>query len=174
MKQILVLFSHVGSGYEQLFTALQNHKNIQGYDSIPINSIESLEFITKQNHKLRNVSSIHMIASVFNHEITFKKAYNLCKFIFWIRDENSIGDIVKKGYDEKNALKYYCFRLRKIYKMSHYGIVNPTNIQIENYLDIKGVNYDITYDKIDISYEVLSKARECYQYYVNKISSCGG
>jgi hypothetical protein len=123
MKKVIFICSHLFSGSNQLYAAMQQNPRIQGYKSKNLNNYESsMNIINLMScrHKANNNSAIFMDEINFNYQISTKNVYSSCKFIYVLRSpEQCIPQIISNfGYRPLNAVRYYTFRLRRICEMA--------------------------------------------------------
>lgn len=191
MNKVLFLVSHLGSGSDQLIEILNSNDRISIYDTnMYYDTPEALNFLFMRNHKLKNTAAIYGDHVLFNHSISTSKLFDFCKFIYFINDaKTSINNIVKNdGYSPDAALRYYCFRLRRMCEMllknknsifiNYDWLKNTDNFEIiENYLGLKSkinkVNL-IEPEPLDIvPYSIIESGQECYErylFYFNKLA----
>lgn len=119
MKRIILVVSHLGAGSASLCYCLAQNKIIQWmqdgiiYDD-PVLSVESI--LTTQ-HRYSEKIGLYINEVLYNYQISHKKVYDACQFIYLVRDPKSSIRIVKPN-DATYALNYYVFRLRRIYEMT--------------------------------------------------------
>lgn len=121
MKKVVFLVSHLGSGSNLLSNILDNNPRIQGFRTgKSYVNFHSLESLTDQPHKLDNTAAIYMDELNFNYNLASKSLYSSCKFIYFIREaRGSLEDLILNyKYYPAAAMRYYCYRLRRICEMS--------------------------------------------------------
>lgn len=116
MAKVLFLTSHLGSGHDILFNLLCENPRIEGYKTgflyeypLTINSLLAYP------HKQRNTAAVYMDELLYNHSLSTKKLYGVCKFIYFIRQPIYSLNI---GLRPDMAVDYYCFRLRRMCEMA--------------------------------------------------------
>jgi hypothetical protein len=90
---------------------------------------------------------------VQNCQISNKSIYDICKFIYLIREPiKALPNIVQKGFSPESAGDYYCFRLRRFCEMA---VKTPGAILItyENLIDenIRKKKYDLIEKKLKLT-----------------------
>jgi hypothetical protein len=88
---------------------------------ISYNHYSSVELLSEQKHKIDDSSAIYMDLLLFNYEFSCTSLYDHCKFIYFIREAKpTLNKIIEDypQYKPETALKYYCFRLRRICEMA--------------------------------------------------------
>ena len=119
MKRVILVISHLGAGSASLCYCLSQNNIIQWvsqgitYDD-PVQSIES---ILATKHKYSEKIGLYINEVLYNYQISHKKVYEACQFIYLVRDPKSSIRIIKPN-DATFALNYYIFRLRRIYEMA--------------------------------------------------------
>jgi len=119
MKRVILVISHLGAGSASLCYCLAQNSIIQWipqgitYDD-PVQSVES---ILATKHKYSEKIGLYVNEVLYNYQISHKKVYEACQFIYLVRDPKSAIRIVKPN-DAVFALNYYIFRLRRIYEMT--------------------------------------------------------
>lgn len=184
MKNILFIVSHLGSGYESLIYSLNKNERID-IKSLQLSYThpEVLDYLYEKGHKLDNSASFYGDLILFNKNFSCKAFYSFAKFIFFINAPiTSLNEICKTNkLNEKEAFKYYSFRLRRIYEMAiscksnfifitNDDLINKRKFDlIENYLNLKS---KLAYPEItnndynSISSDLLKKANDCYEKYL--------
>jgi len=78
-----------------------------------------LEHLFSQGHKSDNAAAIYGDRILFNKNFSCKAFYEFSKFIYVVRSPKSVlNEMIKlENFQETNALRYYQFRLRRIYEM---------------------------------------------------------
>jgi hypothetical protein len=185
LKNILFIVSHLGSGYESLIYSLNKNERID-IKSLQLSYAhpEVLEYLYESGHKLDNSASFYGDLILFNKNFSCNAFYKFSKFIFFINSPlNSLNEICKTDkLSEKEAFRYYSFRLRRIYEMAvnsnnnfvfitYDDLINKTKFSlIENYLNLKNkLSYpeiEISKSKNFISSDLLMKANDCYEKYL--------
>ena len=121
MKKVVFICSHLYSGSNALYEAMNNHSRIQGYSGLN-RYLSCLQLLTlcEFNHKTKNRSAIYMDEIIYNHQISSKEIYKYCKFIYIIRrPEIPINFMISNDKIKSNfALSYYKLRMRRICEMA--------------------------------------------------------
>lgn len=183
MKNILFVVSHLGSGYENLINSLNKNERIDiKFSQLSYTHPEILDYLYDEGHKLDNSASFYGDLVLFNKNFSCKAFYKFAKFIYFINSPhqtlNRICLLNKLG--EKEAFRYYSFRLRRIYEMAyctknaiittHNDLVDCKNFElIENYLNMKGkFSYHFNEEEIEnkISSSLMKQANDCYERYL--------
>ena len=74
MKKVVFICSHLYSGSNALYEAMNNHSRIQGYSGLN-RYLSCLQLLTlcEFNHKTKNRSAIYMDEIIYNHQISSKE-----------------------------------------------------------------------------------------------------
>lgn len=144
MKKVVFICSHVFSGSNQLYAAMQKNPRIQGYKNKNLNFYESsmnLVNLMSMRHKANNNSSIFLDEINFNHQISTKNVYSFCKFIYILRDpDQCLAQMVSSlRYSALGAARYYTFRLRRICEMSR-NTPGAILLTFDDLLDGRGID----------------------------------
>ena len=119
MKNVVFLTSHLGSGSETLIHLLNRNPRLQ-IETISANYTHplDLESLTGMPHKNETTAAYWGDHLVFNFQLGHKALYGLCKFLYMVRPARpSLNEIVAQGYPHLGAVRYYCFRLRRMWDM---------------------------------------------------------
>ncbi len=120
-KQIFIA-THLGAGGSMLVDMISANRRIgrmyrdatQTYTD-PI----ALDYIQRKTLDINPQARMFVDRIVFNHELAHKSFYTDCLFIFLVREpEATIGHLIKLGYTEKSATRYYSYRLRRLCEMA--------------------------------------------------------
>lgn len=121
MKKVVFICSHLYSGSNALYEAMNNHSRIQGYSGLNryLSCLQLLN-LCEFNHKVKNRSAIYMDQIIYNHQISSEEIYKYCKFIYIIRrPEVPINFMISNDKIKSNfALLYYKFRMRRLCEMA--------------------------------------------------------
>lgn len=154
MRKILFIASHLGSGSDVLYKALNQHPQIQGYRSSEEGNVYmhplALLSLVNCRHKLNNSSAIFMDELLLNYCFQIKTVYKTCKFIYVIRDaEPTLNWLVEKNYFKPlQAQRYYLYRLRRLCEMAKR---TPGAVVLNSY-DIKHkVGGELITDYLDLT-----------------------
>jgi len=189
MKKIVLICSHEYSGSTALYEAMNGHTRIQGYKvknkyESPLN----FYFLCKNPHKLTNKSAIFMDELFYNFQISTKAAYDYCRFIYVVRQPESVLGFMIANQTRKPsfAIRRYKYRLRRLYEMSKRtsgGILltydnllegRGTDL-IDSYLGLKQpivfnpsllMPYKLQYNTDQIAPTVMDELRESYERYL--------
>ncbi len=108
IRKVTLVISHEGSGSSELCKSLDRNPRVQWCRS---NLIYDHPFILEQimsiPHKLNNSAAIWMEELLYNFYFTHKRIYEMCRFIYVIREPRS----------SVNPL-YYTYRLRRMCEMA--------------------------------------------------------
>lgn len=184
MKNILFIVSHLNSGYEYLINSLNTNERIDiKYSQLTYSHPEILDYLFSQGHKLNNSACFYGDLILFNKNISSKSFYSFSNFIFLIREpEFVLNSLIQSDkFNELSAYRYYSFRLRRMYEMTHYSkkykflsyndlFLDETYKEILSYFKIKGKINRINPDKVilnnKISKNLLNKANDTYEKYL--------
>lgn len=183
MKNILFIVSHLGSGYENLIHSLNKNERIDiKFLQLSYTHPEILDYLYGDGHKLDNSASFYGDLIIFNKNFSCKAFYKFSKFIYFINSpQKTLNKIcLYNKLNEKEAFRYYSFRLRRIYEMAcctkgsiittHDDLANSKNFNlIENYLNMKGnFSYYFKEEEIEnrISSSLMKLANDCYEKYL--------
>ena len=76
--------------------------------------------LKEQHHKNDTAAAIHMTNLIWNQQLTDKNLLDFCHFIYLVREPHfALSSIVREGYNEKTALRYYATRLQRIVQMAN-------------------------------------------------------
>lgn len=173
------LTSHLGSGSEYLWKALDANPRIQMYDTQAVYaSTEDVKKMTMFDHKLKSTGSVYGDHLLYNSNFTCSELYKCCKFIYLIRSAKETFNLMK-GYSGDSMLRYYSFRLRRMAEMALKtpGAVFVTwkDLQTHKGLDVIA-NYLGLRDSINLQYPIeasnivpnaiVEKGNDCYERYL--------
>jgi hypothetical protein len=166
-KKVTLVISHEDSGSTDLCRILDKNSRVQWckVDVIYDHPIK-LQSILAIPHKLNNAAAIWLDELLYNHYFTHKRLYEMCRFIYVIRDAKS-----------SKSVKYYTYRLRRICEMARCTpgavlltyddiITGRCNPLLEDYLCLKE---PLIIDKSLFSvpsFYVDSYAQESYERYL--------
>lgn len=120
MKKVCFITSHLMSGSDLLFDALDQNPRVHGFRfDRPYVDVPAIAELTYKRHKLNNEAAVYMDELLFNHSLQTKDAYKLCKFVYVVRPpERVLNELVVAGYKPWAACNYYCYRLRRMCEMA--------------------------------------------------------
>jgi len=123
MKRILFLASHLYSGSQALYHALDEHPRIQGYEREGMNIYDnpsSLVGLTEMPNKISSRAAIYMDHLLFNPSLSTKAAYQHCHFVYVVRPARPTLNflVANRKYRPGHACRYYCYRLRRLCEMA--------------------------------------------------------
>ena len=192
MKKVVLLMSHLGSGSDALYAAMDAHPSIQGYagDSTYDTPLRLIT-LTEKKHKLNNASRIYMDHILYNHQYCLKPD-PMVRMVFLVREpEASIDYMINmKLLRRQEAKRYYLYRIRRLCELAK----RNTGSVFLKYSDIRdGKGMDIISGHLglkdclpplsDLStpsgknclslheYESLGDSYEKYLYYADKVGS---
>ncbi len=118
--KVLFLSSHLGSGYDEFGRFLDENPRIQGYESKGFyDHPDKVLYLKEQRHKNDTAAAIHMTKLIWNQQLQSKYLLDFCYFLYLVREPHySLSSIVREGYNEKTALRYYTTRLQRITQMA--------------------------------------------------------
>ena len=118
-----MICSHLYSGSNILYDAMDQHPRIQGFKRREGNlygSLLSVINLANQDHKVKNKSAIYLDELLHNFQIYSKDLYKCCKFIYVIRrPEPTLNYMI--AVDKKTpefSILYYKYRIRRICEMA--------------------------------------------------------
>lgn len=121
MKKVCFIVSHLNSGSPHLFDQLCDNPRVMGY-RLPIiyNHPTMLDQLTTKPHKLLNSAAVYVTEVLYNWQLCHRGFYDMCRFIYMIREpEGTLNQLVRgHGYQPDFAVRYYCYRLRRICEMA--------------------------------------------------------
>jgi phytoene dehydrogenase-like protein len=121
MHNILFVVSHLYSGANHLIQTLNEHPRIEIQNlNLSYDHPSVLEYLFSQGHKLDNAAAIYGDRIYLNKDFSCKAFYGFSKFIYVVRPPKStLNEMVRReNFDEKAALRYYQYRLRRMYEMA--------------------------------------------------------
>lgn len=186
MKRILFVVSHIGSGSNKLIQVLNQNPRVQIFITNTIyEHPKDLYNLLQFQHKTDDNSAIYGDHLLFNSNLVSKSFYDICKFIYIIREAKASLNL--NTYHPKNkAESYYRFRLRRIYEMARstkdamfldWDEIKSGQCfsQLEDYLKLKMPLKLV--DDMEEPYEerhdlaTVSRAQDTYEKYSYKIKS---
>jgi len=142
MKKILFINSHLGSGADELMSALSANRRIQKFKGLaPFNHPDDLAKLTDKRHKCDNTASIYMHGLWNNSEWVRRPCREVAQFIHLIREPRASLSAVEGS--PQDVLNGYCFRLRGIYEMS---LRTPDALVF----DMNRLNLDLIQEKLSL------------------------
>jgi hypothetical protein len=110
----------MGSCSEDLFSSLSGNQRVVCYRTGRVYSHPLVvEELTSLPHKLDNTAAIWMDELLHNYQFSCKAMYSFCKFIYMVREaEPTLNCLVEAGYRPDAAVRYYCYRLRRMCEMA--------------------------------------------------------
>lgn len=184
MKRILFIVSHIGSGTDKLVEILNSNPRVEIYETgFTYQHPIELNALIEMPHKNHTVAAIYGDHFLFNSNILSKSFYDICKFLYVIREAKSSINL-NTYHPLKQIVPYYRFRIRRIYEMirktKDYLFLTWDEIQkenglkqIENFLDLKDPLIPI--ENMTDSYEdkfpmsLVELAQDTYEKYLFKI-----
>lgn len=155
------LITHHGAGGDLLCRMLSSNLKVcaLGRSNIiyehPSQLIGFKNTCNKTSGRTISDASCYVDQIVYNHQLTSKSFYTICKFIYLIREPlGSLKEIVKSGYEIKAAENYYLFRLRRMCEM----ILETPNKSFLTYDDL--INGNIKDIESLIGLEISAKAEK--------------
>jgi len=171
MKRILFINSHLGSGADELMSALSRNKRIQKFKGFaPFNHPDDLAKLTDKRHKCDDTAAIYMHGLWNNSEWVRRPCRDVSQIIHLIREPRATFSVMSgKPHDILNG---YCYRLRGIYEMANRTpgslVFDMDNIDLEliqAMLDIDPIEFSLK-PREDVFPEDLCKvAEETYERY---------
>ena len=154
MKRILFINSHLGSGANELMSALSRNRRIQKFKGLaPFNHPDDLAKLTEKRHKCDNVASIYMHGLWNNSEWVRKPCREAGQFIHLIKEPRaSLSNVEGNPQDILNG---YCYRLRGIYEMS---LRTPDALVF----DMNKLDLDLIQEKLNLDEPIEFMATESY------------
>ena len=190
MKKIVFVVSHLYSGSTALCMAMDLHPRIQignliqGRDyTHPMHLIE----LSEQPHKFPNRAAIYLEELLYNHQFCVRAAYGVCKFIYVVREPESVLNFMMGLGGVKNpefASRAYLFRLRRMCEMAKRSggvlltfedLMEGRVERVPEYLGLKvALPYDVTmlagyqrkFSSTLCPYPMLTKAQDTYEKYL--------
>ncbi len=186
MKNIVFIVSHLGSGSQILSSGMNKNSRIQVFKTNKVYYHPlSLENLTLSPHKLRNSAAIYLDELLFNFSLCCNNIYEICKFIYLIREPHSTLSNISSYYTYYTphyAYNYYRHRLRRIYEMAKKtpgailltweDVLSRRGLSlIENYLKLKEPIqpiYEIS-TKQSADIDLIKSAEITYEKYLYKM-----
>ena len=179
------LVTHRGSGGDLLCKSLNDNLRICSLgrsDVIYDHPSQLIDFKNKCNlisgRKIAD-AECYIDHIIYNHQIVSKSFYDICKFIYLIREPiGSLQEIINSGYNISSAENYYLFRLRRICEMitktpkcvfiTYDDLISNKIKKLEDLLELK-LNLDIKSDEIliDIPHSIVNNCKKAYEKYFN-------
>lgn len=117
MKNVLLVVSHLGANSSSLCHCLEQNKLIHWIKDGLIYKHPTTVDEVLPDHKYSDIVGIYLNEVLYNYQISHKKIYNTCEFVYLIRSPKTSIKVLKPK-DAVFAVNYYIFRLRRIYEMA--------------------------------------------------------
>jgi hypothetical protein len=175
MKKIVFIVSHLCSKSDELVKIFNNNPKIDIKETdIVYKNFDNLTSLVEKGHKLKNSSAIYGDHLLFNTSMPNNYFFNNFKFIYILRDARAVSDIINKfQYKPQYAIRYYTFRLRRLYEMA---TKTPNAIAmtydklkfdlVEEFLDLKEKlePYQLLENNSDKIFDIAQDSYERYLY----------
>jgi hypothetical protein len=117
VNKILLICSHLESGSDLVVENLDSGSKLRKLNA-SYSTLNCL-FLNKKNTVYNKRPKVYFDHILYNHEFSCKELYKHVNFVYIIGNpKKTITNIVYDNvYNEKTALNYYCFRIRRIYEM---------------------------------------------------------
>jgi hypothetical protein len=188
MKRIILVVSHLGAGSASLCYCLAQNKVIQWMQDgiIYDDPVQSVESILSSKHKYSELVGLYINEVLYNYQISHKKIYQACEFVYLIRNPKTAIKILKPN-DSIFALNYYIFRLRRIYEMTR-ETKGAVFLTWEDLVSQKGMKYltkkfnlpDTTFEEFkpdkklfDLPKPMLAEAERAYELCLYRVKNSG-
>src|SRR5262245_31898661 len=120
MRKVCFLISHIGSGSEGVLRSLSQCRRVACYRTGQVYSHPLMvEELTSLPHTLDNTAAVWVDELQHNYQFSSKPLYSFCRFIYMVREaEPTLNSLVEAGYKPESAMRYYCYRLRRMCEMA--------------------------------------------------------
>lgn len=190
MNNVLFITSHIHSGSSGLIEIMNQNPRVEIRDTdIGYDHPDKLKSLFQHGHKLDNTAAIYGEHLLFNMHFTSSVFYDFCKFIYIIRDAKStIEEIMsdkKRNYSLNNAIRYYCYRLRRMCEMAKktpgaillrwQDLSTREGLElVEDYLNLKQPLEERLFSspEITLASELTDKSQDVFErhlYYLNNL-----
>jgi len=173
MSKILLLMSHIGSGSEIIFNALNQQSTISGFNtSIIYDHTDAIKCLKSNLHKNDNTAAVWMDHLLHNYRFTCKPLFHACKLVFYFGEPKRSINQICKSYAIDAGVRYYLFRIQG---MLEYAARTPESLilmdesfaaeKLEQYLGLREpLNWKPNNVFVD---EIVpeSAVKECQQAY---------
>lgn len=160
--------THLGSGYEDLTEILLQHPRIDVYQTnFSYDHPDKFTSLLRNSHRANNAASIYLDTLLYNHNFSCKSLGSQ-EFIYFVRDPSSLGIILEKHpeYNLSTAIRYYCYRLRKLYEFTrHFPGLVLRHSDLGNFKEYLGVRLNPKEMPSTKSNNLSLEALECYERY---------
>jgi hypothetical protein len=116
-RQVFIA-THVGAGGSMLMDmllALPKMGRLRRLDTQVYSDPSALASLQDEARHFRPHAKAFLDKLTHNYELADKNFYRLANYIILVREpEDSLNWIVQDGYSEAGALRYYCYRLRRL------------------------------------------------------------
>ena len=122
--QYTFIITHYGAGSTVLCRILDQNSKVSalGASGLIYDHPMKLNYLYRhwKKHDNRFIDVAHTVDKlVLNHQLASKSFYDICKFIYMIREPKlALPHIIEHGYSPDMAAEYYAFRLRRMCEMS--------------------------------------------------------
>lgn len=168
MKQVLFLMTH--TGYSSNITKwLGTHPHIETFDTNwYYEDYETVLRLTSQPHKNKSSLAVFLDVIKANQQLTCRELSRSCGMIYFLdHPQNILKDEMLKHLDLRNAIRYYCYRMRGLYEN---WLRNPTiwmNWDPEKVLEVQRHFNLPSSIELESSGEMISEeAQDCYERYL--------
>tara|TARA_Y100000034_G_scaffold38278_1_gene46997 strand:+ start:19375 stop:19908 length:534 start_codon:yes stop_codon:yes gene_type:complete len=171
MKQVLFINSHLGSGADELMSALSKNQRIQRFKGFaPFNHPDDLAKLTDKRHKCDNAAGIYMHGLWNNSHWVRAPVRKVTQFIHLIREPRA--SLFETGGKPKDALYGYCYRLSGIYEMVQRTpeslVFDMDNLDLEviqKTLDIDSIEFNLESREDTFPEDLCKLAEKTYERY---------
>jgi hypothetical protein len=121
MKKVVLLATHLNSGSSELLYQLAVNPRIQSYRTNNLyDHPTALENVENKPHKCGHNGAVYVDEILYNHSIRCPRILDICRFIYLVREPRQTleGMVGKKMLTPLSAVRYYCFRLRRLCEMA--------------------------------------------------------
>ena len=187
-KRAILLISHYGCNFIDLYNNFLKVPRVNGFVVKTPKRITDYDdpicgHLFNKSHNWPKKDKIYLDVLLFNYQISCKELYknNNVEFIYYLGNGVSTVDKIVKstGLDEKSAIRYYAFRLRRICEMME---KTPNAIifiegmsKLENFSNYINQKYNLN-PKIDFNYTINSEdsgvPENCFERYYAFIQDC--
>ncbi len=121
MKKTVLLATHFHSGSLGLMYQLAENPRVQCYRTN--NNYDHptvLDDIESKPHKCQHRGAVYIDEIVLNHSVRSTRILDICRIIYLVREPaRSLEGIAQsKMLDPRTAVRYYCYRLRRLCEMA--------------------------------------------------------
>ena len=124
MKKVCFVASHLLSGSSPLCESMNENPRVEHFRLAEWRPYTNMEAVTHdlllRKHKNGSSAAVYLDELVKNYDLQTKDVYSWCKFVYVVRPARPTINLLvaRKLYKPLAAVRYYCYRLRRLSEMS--------------------------------------------------------